>query len=515
MLKRKDILFRCGFFIYSGYRGEHIEVKTLLIVENNKKERQELRKIIQESKVSIDSILECASGEEALHLLNNQKIDVIFTDIYTPGIDDLSLIMQASKLDHQPKIVVVSSADDFICVVKLLRLGVREYLLKPAQKSAVWEILERLNIEIEKTFEKKEAQSTIQGQYLKQLVMNMNSSLGELESIRVQIDSKLFQEEYIVCCLDNMGLDSYMWDDRGYVGNVGQCELFVLKKELLDQVRMQEWRRRFVGVSKAYRGVENFQIAYLESFRARVEAFYQEKPLIKAEKLGEAPSSSEDEVQNPDQELKVKIETLVNKLGTTKAEQAVKEVRKMLWENKREKNIACLQRCSEEFFAQIECVYSSVATADEYDIKNLKSPMSYANNSIYEFMLIKWLESFVEKIQIQSEAAKNGNKMEEAIEFIAKNYNKDFNMAVVSNEVSMNYSLFSLAFKQYTGMNFVNYLKDIRMRKAKEYLQNTNLRIGEISQNIGYDNEKHFMKTFKALYGVSPTEYRKNHRINN
>lgn len=40
-------------------------------------------------------------------------------------------------------------------------------------------------------------------------------------------------------------------------------------------------------------------------------------------------------------------------------------------------------------------------------------------------------------------------------------------MVVVSNYISMNYSLFSYSFKQYTGSNFVNYLKEIRMREAK------------------------------------------------
>ena len=83
-------------------------------------------------------------------------------------------------------------------------------------------------------------------------------------------------------------------------------------------------------------------------------------------------------------------------------------------------------------------------------------------------------------------------------------------MAVVSNYISMNYSLFSYSFKQYTGSNFVNYLKEIRMREAKKLLTETDMKIIEISQAVGYDHEKHFMKIFKATCGVSPTEYRHN-----
>ena len=48
------------------------------------------------------------------------------------------------------------------------------------------------------------------------------------------------------------------------------------------------------------------------------------------------------------------------------------------------------------------------------------------------------------------------------------------------------------------------------MREAKKLLTETDMKIIEISQAVGYDNEKHFMKIFKATWGVSPTEYRHN-----
>ena len=69
-------------------------------------------------------------------------------------------------------------------------------------------------------------------------------------------------------------------------------------------------------------------------------------------------------------------------------------------------------------------------------------------------------------------------------------------MAMVSNYVSMNYSLFSIEFKNYTGMNFVNYLKEIRIKAAKRLLENTELRIQEVGKMVGYENDKHFMKIF-------------------
>lgn len=102
-------------------------------------------------------------------------------------------------------------------------------------------------------------------------------------------------------------------------------------------------------------------------------------------------------------------------------------------------------------------------------------------------------------------------KMKQAIYYMNENYQKDITLAVVSNYVSMNYTAFSTSFKQYTGMNFVSYLKKLRIDEAKRLLQQTDEKIREISHKVGYENERHFMKTFKSVCGVSPSEYRKMH----
>lgn len=51
------------------------------------------------------------------------------------------------------------------------------------------------------------------------------------------------------------------------------------------------------------------------------------------------------------------------------------------------------------------------------------------------------------------------------------------------------------------------------MNEAKRLLVETDMRVIEISQQVGYENEKHFMKIFKNISGVSPTEYRKNMQL--
>jgi YesN/AraC family two-component response regulator len=128
----------------------------------------------------------------------------------------------------------------------------------------------------------------------------------------------------------------------------------------------------------------------------------------------------------------------------------------------------------------------------------------------YQNGFMDWLLDLNKRLGDRPDDANIRKKIAQAKEFILDHYADDLNMAVVSNHVSMNYSLFSYSFKQYAGQNFVNYLKEIRIEKAKELLAETDMKIVEISQAVGYENEKNFMKIFKAICGVTPGEYRKN-----
>lgn len=155
-------------------------------------------------------------------------------------------------------------------------------------------------------------------------------------------------------------------------------------------------------------------------------------------------------------------------------------------------------------------VYEKSLKNKEYEIMELLNMFSYQTIDEYMEVVRAWIKRFDELVSDNIDEHKTTLKMQKAISFIRKNYNTDLNMAVVSNYISMNYSLFSFTFKQYTGTNFVNYLKDVRVGQAKKLLTETDMKINEISKAVGYDHEKHFMKIFKSITGLTPSQYRNN-----
>ena len=125
--------------------------------------------------------------------------------------------------------------------------------------------------------------------------------------------------------------------------------------------------------------------------------------------------------------------------------------------------------------------------------------------------LKKW---FVEKIMdaCQNILGKREEKSKSIIEmskdYIKENFNKDISLDEVSRAVNISPYYFSKIFKEGTGENFIEYLTAIRIEKAKELLNTTELSMKEICTMCGYSDPNYFSRSFKKNVGVTPTEYK-------
>ena len=67
-------------------------------------------------------------------------------------------------------------------------------------------------------------------------------------------------------------------------------------------------------------------------------------------------------------------------------------------------------------------------------------------------------------------------------------------------------------FHREMGITFSTYIKNLRMKKAKELLIGTDLKLYEIAQKVGYANPKYFSRVFKEETGQLPADYRRTHK---
>ena len=123
---------------------------------------------------------------------------------------------------------------------------------------------------------------------------------------------------------------------------------------------------------------------------------------------------------------------------------------------------------------------------------------------------------FLEKVKescrnvLNKREEKSGSIIEMAKNYIKNNYHKDISLDDVSREVNISPYYFSKLFKETTGENFIEYLTNLRMDKAKELLETTECSMKEICVRTGYSDPNYFSRSFKKNVGVTPTVYKEN-----
>jgi AraC-like DNA-binding protein len=95
-----------------------------------------------------------------------------------------------------------------------------------------------------------------------------------------------------------------------------------------------------------------------------------------------------------------------------------------------------------------------------------------------------------------------------ARKFIEEHAGEHLSLGKVANEVGVNATHLSEKFKQVTGVKFVDYIARARFEKARELLEDVDLRISEIAFAVGFQSLSQFNRVFKKFSGNSPTEYR-------
>ena len=92
--------------------------------------------------------------------------------------------------------------------------------------------------------------------------------------------------------------------------------------------------------------------------------------------------------------------------------------------------------------------------------------------------------------------------------FIHEHSDEELSLTKVAKFVNISPNHLSDKFKEVTGLNFVDCIARTRTERARELLQNSNLRISEIAFAVGFQSLSQFNRVFKKLSGKSPSAYR-------
>lgn len=102
------------------------------------------------------------------------------------------------------------------------------------------------------------------------------------------------------------------------------------------------------------------------------------------------------------------------------------------------------------------------------------------------------------------------NSLVKIVEFFQTHYRQDINLTELAEKFGMSYSTFQRAWRsKYPDITPNQYLRNLRNIAALDYLSGSNLSIGDIASELGFNNQFYFSKFFRDMNGISPSEYQK------
>ena len=94
-------------------------------------------------------------------------------------------------------------------------------------------------------------------------------------------------------------------------------------------------------------------------------------------------------------------------------------------------------------------------------------------------------------------------------QYIHHHYAENLNVENLARQVYLSPGYLSVVFKEETGVNLNRYVRDIRMKKSRELLENTSMKISQIAKEVGFSNNSYFCRSFREYFGVTPEFCRK------
>jgi two-component system response regulator YesN len=524
-------------------------MRKVLVVDDEKLIRIGIKTMIENKEQKFYDISLCSNGKEALELLMKENFDILITDIRMPQMDGITLMQEIGQINHKPQIIILSGYDDFNYASEALRSGAKDYLLKPVKRADLYASLDRVEKEIriyeDHSKKVKMADSYIQGfqaNELNYIFFKENISDNEIKEIGNKINMDTFFSDYYIGLLKKMDtiknkkdetlknmvasiLESYSRNESHQVIMFFDVKenlvIFSKTKEVFNYLEKQlakdNVRRIHLSVSENTREILGIKKAYNEAYEAlKYSIFTQGNSMIYYS-----------DVVNKNKTYKVpldRIGKINNMIGTDRKDEIEKALDELLSiSDIKAYSISYFEEINEglyelilkpaktKFFLQIENNIDDIDRVEENSLENIdkfKDLGNFRSFNEYFHELKDEILYISEYIKTMKGLYGEKNAIQQSIAYINENYHKDLNLAMVSNEVSLNYFYFSQLFKDTIGENFIDYVKKVRISKAKELLQMPEHKIYEVGKKVGYADSKQFAKIFRRVTGISPTEYR-------
>ncbi|MFC5447385.1 response regulator transcription factor [Paenibacillus aestuarii] len=515
---------------------------TMLIVDDEPIICQGLRQTISWETIGVEVVGEAYDGLDALAFMEHNPVDVVLTDINMDGMDGLELSKQLKTRYPNARVVIISGYDHFEYARQALRLGIKDYLLKPVNIDELMTMVQRIGVEIGQEQKLRDDQQVerkrqwLNGQlqqggadlYVDDALIVSNGSSNcwmiatqvadyaqwnDRSTEEVRREMRALWERRIDAALQPIGLETVsFFQHPNMLLTFVAAPLSVKTKDLYDALfgtlKLSDDVSLYASISCPFASSEHIRAACLEAISLlQYAVLLLSSPVI----LHDEERIAKRNHRLPDLiEMEKKLNHVLFQENEAGLDQQIGEIMrefresgsliKEVWHAFQEL-VIILQRKLRATGIDLSG-YPDIFHTQEIDL------VAHNSYRAMESLLRAELESMYALIHT-SLTGKNTWLADRVKSYIEARYNKDLKASEIAAWLKITPNYFSILFKQKFGKGFAEYLNEVRIEQAKARLTGTDDRVFEIAESVGYKEYKYFCAIFKTYTGITPTQYRK------
>ena len=535
------------------------QIKTIIVDDENRI-RRGIEKLVLSCGEEWTVVATFSDGQELLdtYKANPFEFDILITDVRMPIVDGLTLIKEMKKLTAFSP-MVISGFDDFSYLQTALREGALDYLIKPIDREEFRSQLKTLKEKIMTNRQNQEELEIMKKQsseltYTKQIKKLNEITVGNEVDISIMDWSKDFPSGSYT--LMYITIDQVLSHSRTMEKDEWKTWILAhenIFNEMLNDYPQMHWKWKGEGAAfwillyspeNNYKNFKNEVYELANSLKNNVKKYTLFSNTIAISHvffdLTLLPTVTKDVlslmqyrlIYGENQVLQQGREEhlILEKSETKHAKEIQLSIQRILQSlermNKGEliENITLfaeeLQRL--RVLSEIKIFVQSLSiqminylikhtprlSNDLLDIQDTSGLLKNIGNfTELNEEIKKWVMDVYNKLLVVNEE-KVLNQVEVARSWIIENMKESITIEKIARQVYMNPTYFCEYFKNQTGETVHDFVTSTRINKARELLLTTNLKVYEISEQVGYADTKYFSKLFKKYYGELPSKYK-------
>ena len=527
------------------------EPKVLLLIKN----------LIQWKELGLELVATANDGISALDLIEELHPDIVITDIRMPGYDGIELIEKAKALDPRIDFIIISGYRHFNYAQKAIRFGVEDYLLKPLKALEINQTLRKMTEkykERDKAKQREEQYSARieddakkrQEQFIASLLAEKSDgaapatvdSVNEEFGLDFKVDAFqafIVKTDVYYASLNPNVRKLLMEKSMGVIKDAlqGKCHAFLLhptERGIYGLVNFSEAQKK--TLRKA-------MVAIIDALQSQSELFDRIKVTIglghQAEAIDEMAASAKEAEYAVANRLIHGAGRIIDRTGGQESAELVRQMISAPVRSSLLKGVEILDdreirtvfdALAEQVAGNEAMTGKAIAALCEECVQILRFGLK-SQNSVDEWVeekqadffekfgmcntqkdVFQLLGSYASSLITHVAArrkSENSKPIREAQKYIQENFGSAINLESISQKAGFNATYFSLLFKKETGMNFLEYLTDVRIKEGKLMLADPRKSIADVAEAVGYSDVKHFSKLFTRSTGIHPSKFRK------